>query len=925
MVWFFRILALLCVSAAADAVVATVHGAPLAIACTAIAFILSALGTKALWTRPQLAAALAWMCLTIAFAGAAVFAGGVDAPGAPAFTGLSAGDSAALVLAVGAALGAIAGVCAIRNAIVRAVIVLAALYVIVPTAAAIGHGGLRAALTSSPLAPSRGTYAGAEIVLPLGALCAIALALAYLVKKRGARSAIAFMTAVALLAAANLGAYTAGTVQLPTIAAFERPQLGSVTGPLAAETESSGAASAHLAEAMQTMAPQDYILSAREQQLPTVDAAFAYVRDNIRFESYSGILRGAQGTFHARAGNAPDRAMLLAAILETNKIPVRLVTGHLPADQAERLFERIFEAAPAGGASPAPTPAGASALKDRLLARAHRNYDAILAALGNSVPQITTDSHDDLIKEIEQHAWVQAQVNGQWVDLDPSFPDSTVGHAYATAEQTYTGPPPPLLQQVTIRVTTETLQAGALTKDVALETTVPAYKIIDSQVFLVHPQGGLQGVLGTKDRLAPVLDVDGTITTGKPIDFDAGASPAAAAAAAAAAPGNQILGAFGTSASAAPSASGPSFVAEWLEFEIDFPDGHKDLTRRVLVDRAGTAWRHAATLDPTRLHDLARNADGLIGPQTIYNIWFSAGKHDLLAFANSARALENGTIPSNDPKAPTFEEQAWPFAMSDLGWFIASDHVLVPSLNDAPGVRFYADSPRIFVWSLGPDPSGKPKSLLFESDLRRDKLRGVAKDPSGAGIIAQHKLWFGALEGALETELAARTNLDPASLVSTSSLTDAGSLVAIGPGSTASASDPETEARLQVALAGGDTLVVPKQVLSGGVSGWWQISHDTGDVRPVLADDLDGLGIIGQGTGAGTPGYGNGVCTVLCDENLNPIGYGKKPPPKSGGGGEIGEYAFTLYIPAAMVPIVKVVGGAIIATELTAIVYFATQ
>jgi hypothetical protein len=593
-------------------------------------------------------------------------------------------------------------------------------------------------------------------------------------------------------------------------------------------------------QAIERLKPEDYAVAALAPKLPTPEAAFAWVRDNVRYEAYQGILRGAQGTLRTRAGNAADRAMLLAAILQTNKIPVRMATGQLPAAEAERLYLRIFE--PDRGATAMP-PAERGPLSARIFDRGRRDYNVILAALGNGIPQVTSPSHDEVVKEIEQHAWVQMQRNGQWIDLDPSFPDSKVGQTYASVQQTYDNAPFALMQRVTIRVVVERLVNGALVKDVALEQTVPAFEIIDRQIYLAHEVykpfkgagGQLQFIFGNKDTQVPVLYVADSRIEGKPIDFGSGASAAGTA------PPNavqQAANAFGTP-KPSPQAAANAFVAEWLEFENAFPDGSKDLNRRVLIDRAGTAWRHASNHDASALHDLTRASDGtLIAPKTVYNIWLSAGKHDLLAFTAAAERLASEG-PSGP--APTFQAAMWPLGIRDLSWFMASDHIIVPALNDSPDLRFYADSPRIFVWSFGPDPNGQPNAMLLESDLRRDVLRGVAKDPSAQTLLAQHKVWFGALEGALERELSAPADPAPGSTsVSTSSLADSGNVVVFGPGTAPSASDPETQARMSAALAGGDTLVVPKRVLGGGEAGWWQIANQTGDMRAVLDDDLDG-------------------------------------------------------------------------------------
>jgi hypothetical protein len=204
-----------------------------------------------------------------------------------------------------------------------------------------------------------------------------------------------------------------------------------------------------------------------------------------------------------------------------------------------------------------------------------------------------------------------------------------------------------------------------------------------------------------------------------------------------------------------------------------------------------------------------------------------------------------------------------------------SDHVAVPSLNDSPNLRFYADSPRIFVFGVGPDPQGRPNTAFTQSDLRRDTLRGLSRDPSGNSPIIEHKLWFGALEGALEHEMGAAdaaNSTGQTTISSTSGLLTPDGVVVLRPGSNpqVAVSAKNTAALISAALADGDTLVVPRAVLQGGPGGWWQIAHNGADTRAVLGEDLNGS--------FGTNSYSLGG-------QAGQRAYGANGPPPGGGGG----------------------------------------
>lgn len=264
------------------------------------------------------------------------------------------------------------------------------------------------------------------------------------------------------------------------------------------------------------------------------------------------------------------------------------------------------------------------------------------------------------------------------------------------------------------------------------------------------------------------------------------------------------------------------------------------------------AWRRAPTHDPRNLKPLARDAKGVLVPRAVHNIWFSAGRHDLVAYAHEMKALAQALrptpagspAPSQQPSATTLlAAQLGPMAVQTFPLVLLSDHLIVPGLNDSPRFRFYADSPRVFIVSIGPDPQSGPDGIFVLHDLRRDHLRGLALGSSRDPGLVERKIWFGVLEGALEHELAvqyAAAMGSPISAVtSTSSLANGQGVIVLRPGPAGTApsvESAETAARIAQALEDGAVVVVPRSVLKGGPPGWWEIARGEADTRSVMAD-----------------------------------------------------------------------------------------
>lgn len=71
-----------------------------------------------------------------------------------------------------------------------------------------------------------------------------------------------------------------------------------------------------------------------------------FVRNEVAWESYDGLLRGAQGTLHSRAGNALDQAVLLATLLKDAGYDARIARAELSKQQVEALVREVVIRAP---------------------------------------------------------------------------------------------------------------------------------------------------------------------------------------------------------------------------------------------------------------------------------------------------------------------------------------------------------------------------------------------------------------------------------------------------------------------------------------------------------------------------------------------------------------------------------------------------
>lgn len=196
-----------------------------------------------------------------------------------------------------------------------------------------------------------------------------------------------------------------------------------------------------------------------------VDKLFAFVRDQVAYEPYAGVLRGARGALSARSANAIDKALLLKAMLESSGYSCRIVTATLDEPSAQKLVQQFLARDPLAGPlgeylinSDSPEAlrefsqktgldeqkiAQYAADAQKQSAEFQQQADAQADTTATYLQQQVQRNHlkigqdaqtweKQLVDRARHHAWVQVQQkDDQWTDLDPSFADAVAGKAYA--------------------------------------------------------------------------------------------------------------------------------------------------------------------------------------------------------------------------------------------------------------------------------------------------------------------------------------------------------------------------------------------------------------------------------------------------------------------------------------------------------------
>jgi hypothetical protein len=590
---------------------------------------------------------------------------------------------------------------------------------------------------------------------------------------------------------------------------------------------------------------------------------FRWVQEEVRYEPYPGVLRGAEGTLLARAGSSADQAVLLADLLSASSVPVRYVTGSLdPAasdalmastevdtETARQVIERavLSEADLAAGIHPDIPPADepsddvlSQEVMAQILAAAEADQEAmgrvardqlestlgqLVAALASTGVELPTSVSPMPEMERERHLWLQADVGTGWLDMDPAFPAAVPGDAIGTPVDTLDAVPDDLRHRVDFAVLAESFFGGALTKEAILRWDAFADELAYQGIALgfIRPDAApdvnfLGAGLSDAATYAPALFV-GDSAFLAPRYVSIGGS------------GGGGGGLFGDALGGGGGGlTDGETTAVWLEVGITVPSSAPRVARRTVFDRIGQTLRDGGVVDPyaippAELVDLGPGQDAEYLPcGAVYA--FSVNGSTL-----NLKALIEGV----DYRSPGVG------SLLAAGWQCTRDQ-LRSDLVDAIGSLPFDDAPSVVAWAVTPKPDG--------SELRQDILHRTfgtlaltdrtpgAPPALVAGVLGHVAERSQAGDGLPSGDLVGHSPLSVGALFQMAQ--DQGiPLQALTAGVPLEMSlEAETAALIRTALDGGSIVVLPERALDVGGSprlGWWVIDPLTG----AAVDQLD--------------------------------------------------------------------------------------
>ena len=554
------------------------------------------------------------------------------------------------------------------------------------------------------------------------------------------------------------------------------------------------------------------------------NAIFAFVRDQIGYESYLGALRGARGTLWSMAGNSLDKASLLIALLHASGIPAQYVSGTLNLALQQRLILSMF---------PAQTQL--------------TGYVASGATLSNPANDPTLQS------EAAAHYWVEFDNGtGTLVDADPDFAGAAIGQTFTAVQSTFAAVPSNLHHTVTVKLNVEITQEGFFgpiqSTSTPLAQSYTSAELVGQPLTLGHlVQSQTVGsiISATTNTYTPYLIASQNnanvgnypMTTGQQYQ--------------------EVLANF-------PFAS-QILTGVFVEFDVTDPLGNTSTSTHTIVDRIGYAARQGLATATVSLpaggqpaispfDNLAINVDSSILAPAVPDLLNQVDQQLLAAGQQLSAGVTQGQAVSpalQQELQTTGTERAQSLARLLAATLSQTSSQQLPSIAGGLVVKAYLDSPRVLLSSFQQTQNGTTVTGTFGLDRPKDNIRSTAFPGQDVQATVAFQLQYGVSEGAVEqyTDSLISSSSAAATLVQSVTVPDVinaaleqkvGSVVLNSENIATLSSLPlsaNAQAYITTAISAGKVVVVPTQEVTVGSTttvGWYEIDPTTGQTTDTM-------------------------------------------------------------------------------------------
>jgi transglutaminase-like putative cysteine protease len=662
-----------------------------------------------------------------------------------------------------------------------------------------------------------GPYLGSAVLLPLGLLVSLAvLALAIARRRAGIVPAVAVL--VMMLSAFVLSGLELTRNGRPNLAQFIVPSTSvgvSSTSPQV--VDASKEIVAGLGAGEESLAPYEG---------KDLDEIFARVATGVRYEPYSGILRGAIGTAIARSGNSADQSMLLAEVLRRAGYKVRYARGVLADNNIDAVIRGMY-------------PPGIA-----------------VEQLGPEYAPYDPAADSELRNIVRDHIWVEVFQGESWLPLDPSFPRAKIGEAYAPGSEQFDTPADALFQRVeaTLREETTNGQSRELGRfagtvaELSMKPISLVVRAIPQSTGGNAPQqsagspagamGGMGGALGGATE--PPKPPEPPKKTEKEIVGVAYVR-------------NMSVGGVPQKLQRTTVRNGDNGAAirrEWIEFNLTGPGAQPRRVDRVLYQ----ADEKAKVPVVERRYTISILSGRI--PRSFADEQTSLANSLVNVEQFEQRAKRVGGTSPDDPKVRDAAVELGKVgdALGTVAGhllalrFAAESDSLSRRIADGTGVALAWATPRILI--VGIEMTGKEKGEMdakVSLDLRLDELQAYPYPAAPARIVPIFQTARGIQESVIEGRLVAlATGRDPTAntaqlinlaekqgvplvVINTSTRSRLGEIV---PGVPATCVQ-----MMDAALAKGREIIIPSRAIAlGGEQrwGWWEVDPSSGQVIGVM-------------------------------------------------------------------------------------------